>query len=101
MSCGIIIAKSPDFFLIHPKYWSETGTFWVVKRLDTDLIVPWLTGAFFCTLGLVVVFFLGKIVGIALVGLTQFLLWTLLTGIIYAIIMSAFSVDPSTIAKIS
>jgi ABC-2 type transport system permease protein len=42
---------------------------------------------------------MGKIVGIALVGLTQFLLWTLLTGIIYTIIMGAFSVDPSTVSQ--
>lgn len=42
---------------------------------------------------------MGKIVGIAMVGLTQFLLWTLLTGIIYSIIMSAFSVDASTVSQ--
>ncbi len=36
---------------------------------------------------------MGKIVGIAMVGLTQFLLWTILTGIIYTVIMGAFGVD--------
>jgi len=36
---------------------------------------------------------MGKIIGIALVGLTQFLLWTLLTSIIYTLIMSVFGVD--------
>lgn len=36
---------------------------------------------------------MGKIAGIALVGLTQFLLWALLTGIIYTVIASAFSLD--------
>jgi ABC-2 type transport system permease protein len=36
---------------------------------------------------------MGKILGIALVGLTQFLLWTILTGTIYTVIMSAFSID--------
>lgn len=36
---------------------------------------------------------MGKIIGIALVGLTQFLLWAVLTGIIYTIIMSAFSLN--------
>jgi ABC-2 type transport system permease protein len=36
---------------------------------------------------------MGKIVGIALVGLTQFLLWSILTGIIYSVIMSVFGVD--------
>lgn len=39
---------------------------------------------------------MGKILGIALVGLTQFLLWTILTGTIYMVIMSAFSVDASS-----
>ncbi len=38
---------------------------------------------------------MGKIVGIALVGLTQFLLWAALTGLIYTIIVSAFSIDTS------
>jgi len=42
---------------------------------------------------------MGKIVGIAMVGLTQFLLWTLLTGIIYNIIMSVFGVDPSATSQ--
>lgn len=42
---------------------------------------------------------MGKIVGIALVGLTQFLLWTLLTGIIYTLIMSVFAVDASTVSQ--
>lgn len=36
---------------------------------------------------------MGKIAGIALVGLTQFLLWIVLTGIIYTVIMGAFGVD--------
>jgi ABC-2 type transport system permease protein len=39
---------------------------------------------------------MGKILGIALVGLTQFLLWVILTGTIYAVIMSVFSVDVSS-----
>ena len=42
---------------------------------------------------------MGKIIGIALVGLTQFLLWTLLTGIIYTIIMAAFAVDSATLSQ--
>ena len=42
---------------------------------------------------------MGKILGIAMVGLTQFLLWTIITGIIYTIIMSAFSVDPSAVSQ--
>lgn len=40
---------------------------------------------------------MGKIAGIALVGLTQFLLWIILTGIIYTVIMGAFGVDEATI----
>ena len=36
---------------------------------------------------------MGKIIGIALVGLTQFLLWAIFTGIIYTIIAGAFSLD--------
>ena len=36
---------------------------------------------------------MGKIVGIALVGLTQFLLWGILTWVISAILMSIFSPD--------
>ncbi len=42
---------------------------------------------------------MGKIIGIALVGLTQFLLWVILTGTIYTIIMSAFSIHdvPTTV----
>jgi ABC-2 type transport system permease protein len=42
---------------------------------------------------------MGKILGIALVGLTQFLLWSLLTGIIYAVIMGFFGMDPSAMAQ--
>jgi ABC-2 type transport system permease protein len=34
---------------------------------------------------------MGKIIGVALVGLTQFLLWVVLTGIIYSVVGSAFS----------
>lgn len=40
---------------------------------------------------------MGKIIGIALVGLTQFLLWTVLTGLIYTIIVSAFGMDTSNV----
>lgn len=40
---------------------------------------------------------MGKIIGIVLVGLTQFGLWSILTGVIYMVIMSAFGVDPSSI----
>ncbi|MCO6499012.1 MAG: ABC transporter permease [Vicingus serpentipes] len=42
---------------------------------------------------------MGKIIGIALVGLTQFLLWAFLTSIIYTIVMSVFMIDPSTISQ--
>ena len=42
---------------------------------------------------------MGKIVGIALVGLTQFLLWSLLTGIIYTVIMGFFGVDASSVPQ--
>jgi ABC-2 type transport system permease protein len=42
---------------------------------------------------------MGKIVGIALVGLTQFLLWTLLTGIIYTIIMGVVGVDVAAVSQ--
>ena len=42
---------------------------------------------------------MGKIIGIALVGLTQFLLWTFITSIIYTIIMSVFGVDPSAVSQ--
>jgi ABC-2 type transport system permease protein len=42
---------------------------------------------------------MGKILGIALVGLTQFLLWSLLTGIIYTVIMGFFGVDPSAMPQ--
>jgi len=42
---------------------------------------------------------MGKIVGIALVGLTQFLLWALLTSIIYSVVMSVFMIDPSTVSQ--
>jgi ABC-2 type transport system permease protein len=41
---------------------------------------------------------MGKIAGIALVGLTQFLLWTILTGLIYSVIASAFSLDDVAMA---
>ncbi|MDF1673640.1 MAG: ABC transporter permease [Vicingaceae bacterium] len=40
---------------------------------------------------------MGKIAGIALVGLTQFLLWVLLTAIIYTVIMGAFGIDESSV----
>lgn len=36
---------------------------------------------------------MGKIVGVALVGLTQFLLWVLLTGIIYLVFVSVAGMD--------
>src|SRR5665811_327513 len=39
---------------------------------------------------------MGKIIGIALVGLTQFLLWTIFTGIIYSIIAGAFSLETAS-----
>jgi ABC-2 type transport system permease protein len=42
---------------------------------------------------------MGKIVGIALVGLTQFLIWTFLTGMIYLIIMTVFGIDPSAVSQ--
>ncbi len=42
---------------------------------------------------------MGKIIGIALVGLTQFLLWALFTGIIYTVIAGAFSLD--TVSSVS
>ncbi len=41
---------------------------------------------------------MGKIIGIALVGLTQFLLWAVLTGLIYTIIVSAFGMDTSNVS---
>tara|TARA_B100000809_G_scaffold23835_1_gene20818 strand:+ start:1225 stop:2526 length:1302 start_codon:yes stop_codon:yes gene_type:complete len=42
---------------------------------------------------------MGKIIGIALVGLTQFLLWSILTGAIYAVIMSVFGVEASSMSQ--
>ena len=42
---------------------------------------------------------MGKIIGIALVGLTQFLLWSLLTGVVYSIIMGVFGVDASSMSQ--
>ena len=42
---------------------------------------------------------MGKILGIALVGLTQFLLWSILTGAIYSVIMSVFGVDASAMTQ--
>ena len=42
---------------------------------------------------------MGKIIGIALVGLTQFLLWTIFTGIIYTVIAGVFSLDTVTSAS--
>jgi len=42
---------------------------------------------------------MGKIVGIALVGLTQFLLWSILTGVIYVVVMSVLGIDPSTVSQ--
>jgi len=42
---------------------------------------------------------MGKILGIALVGLTQFLLWSILTGAIYSVIMSVFGVDASAMSQ--
>jgi ABC-2 type transport system permease protein len=43
---------------------------------------------------------MGKIIGVALVGLTQFLLWVVLTGIVYNAVSSAMSNQPSDKAKI-
>jgi len=42
---------------------------------------------------------MGKIIGIALVGLTQFLLWALFPGVIYTIIVGAFSIETVTSAS--
>jgi len=42
---------------------------------------------------------MGKIIGIALVGLTQFLLWSILTSIIYSIIMGVFGVDAGSMSQ--
>ncbi len=42
---------------------------------------------------------MGKIVGIALVGLTQFLLWSILTGMIYSVIMSVFGIDAASTSQ--
>ncbi len=39
---------------------------------------------------------MGKIVGIAMVGLTQFLLWILLTGFILVVFQSIIGLDPSS-----
>ena len=42
---------------------------------------------------------MGKIVGIALVGLTQFLLWSILTSVVYSIIMSVFGGDVESVSQ--
>ncbi len=42
---------------------------------------------------------MGKIIGIALVGLTQFLLWAFLTGSIYIVIMSVFGPEAASMSE--
>ena len=42
---------------------------------------------------------MGKIIGIALVGLTQFLLWSVLTGTIYMVIMASFGIDAASVSQ--
>jgi ABC-2 type transport system permease protein len=42
---------------------------------------------------------MGKIFGIALVGLTQFLLWSILTGAIYSVIMSVFGAEATSMSQ--
>lgn len=43
---------------------------------------------------------MGKIVGVAMVGLTQFLLWVILTFVIVSIVQTAFfDIDPATIQQ--
>ena len=42
---------------------------------------------------------MGKIVGIALVGLTQFLLWVILTGIIFTVVSGLLLPDAGTMAE--
>lgn len=43
----------------------------------------------------------GKIIGIAAVGLTQFMLWVILTFTVYAVIMGVFGVDSATVAQMN
>jgi ABC-2 type transport system permease protein len=43
---------------------------------------------------------MGKIIGIALVGLTQFLLWIILSGVVYGTLMSGAMKDKSTNQKL-
>lgn len=43
----------------------------------------------------------GKIIGIAAVGLTQFLLWVILTFVIYSLVLSFYGLDPETAAQMS
>ena len=43
----------------------------------------------------------GKILGIAAVGLTQFLLWVVLTLAVYTAIMSLYNLDPETVAQMN
>lgn len=42
---------------------------------------------------------MGKIVGIALVGLTQFLLWVILTGVIFTVVSGLMLPDAATMAE--
>ena len=42
---------------------------------------------------------MGKIIGIALVGLTQFLLWVILTGIIFTVVSGLILPDAATMAE--
>ena len=47
---------------------------------------------------------MGKIIGIGLVGLTQFLVWIILTGVLIVIMMFAFNIDmssPDNVAQMS
>lgn len=43
----------------------------------------------------------GKIIGIAAVGLTQFLLWIVLTFVIYTLVLSLYGLDAETAAQMS
>lgn len=43
----------------------------------------------------------GKILGIAAVGLTQFLLWVVLTLAVYTAIMGFYNLDPETVAQMN
>lgn len=43
----------------------------------------------------------GKIIGIAAVGLTQFLLWVVFTFLIYSVVISFYGLDPETISQLN